>query len=510
MSLNPLQQNAKDGLMKFVVDKEHSFALLLGPAGSGKTYTLSHIIQEAKALGREVVAATPTHKAKSVLLETLERYNLTVPASTVSALIGKAPTTTDAPDDEGNAQWAYGGGSTIPPGSLLIVDELSMISAIDMRSLKKVVDAAGAQAILVGDFAQLRPVKGHSIKDAVEKIPVRFQLSEVMRSGSQGIVAMSKSVRTTGELDLDSVDNQTVFIHNSTDDFERAFRDTPGAVAIAYTNRRVSELNKIKRLAIYGEGLRDFMPQEQVILTEAPFFSRGIGPSGGYENFKVADNNSVLEVVRCGDLRQFKNPFSEREIPYYDMVLLNPETSLEFEAKGLTYDMYVNHLDPALKEVLATLREFSDRLGKLDEQLRARFDRGGIEPREKNYITPTQVHKFFTKAQADWILTTAKTNPKFIGMTFSLDDAEEKVYSMKGNWASLRRLMWARDYFGFRGQFAVLLYEHASTAHKAQGSTYTHTYVDWPNLETIRDEDDRQAACYVAVSRASETLHIRV
>jgi hypothetical protein len=510
MSLNPLQQGAKDGLIKFATEKKHTFALLLGPAGSGKTYTLSHVIKEARDSGREVVAATPTHKAKSVLLKTLERHNITIPAFTVSSLLGKAPVTTDAPDDEGNAQWAYGGGSTLPPGCLLVVDEISMTSVVDMRALKKIIEAAGAQAILNGDMAQLKPVKGQSIKDAVEKIPVRFQLTEVMRTGSQGIVAMSKSVRTTGELNLDAVDNETVFIYNDNEEFERSYRETPGAIAIAYTNRRVSELNKIKRRALYGDAIRDFMPDEQVILTEAPFFSRGIGPSGSYENFKVADNNSVLQVISCSDLMHMDCELSERKIPYYDMVLLNPDTNLEFRAKGMTYDMYVNHLDPAMKEMLATLRDFSDRLGKLDDQLRARFDRGGIEPRHKNHITPSQIRKFFPKMQADWILRAVQTNPKFLSMTFSLDDEEEKVYPMKSGWSSLRRLLWARTFYGTRSQFAVLAYEHAFTSHRSQGSSFKHCWVCYPNLQTIRDPEDKQAACYVAVSRASETLHIRV
>jgi hypothetical protein len=510
MSLNPLQQSARDGLLDFINEKQHSFALLLGPAGSGKTYTLSSVIQEAKALGREVVAATPTHKAKSVLLKTLERYGLTVPAVTVSALLGKAPATSDAPDDEGNAKWAFGAGSVIPQGALLIIDEVSMISFQDMKLVKKVVDAAKAQAILTGDFSQLRPVKGQSIVDAVEKIPVRFQLNEVMRSGSQGIVAMSKSVRTTGQLDLDSVDNKNVFLYNSSDKFEAAFRDTENGVAVAYTNRRVSELNKIKRAAIYGAEVADFMPNEQVILTESPFYKRGLGPSGKYESIKVADNNDLLEVIECGRMGEAANPFTERKVPFYDVSLINPETHIEFQAKALTYDLYVNHLDPAMKEILVNLREFTEKLGKLDKELTARFDRGGVDDKKKNHVKPSQIRKFFSEAQAKWIFNVARTNPKFLASSFSLDDEEEQYFPVKGRWSSLGQLMWARDYFGFRGEFAVLLYEHASTAHKAQGSTYEHVFVDWPNLGTIRDAEDRQAACYVAVSRAAQTLHIRV
>lgn len=511
MTLNILQSQAADGLIEFATKKEHTFALLLGPAGSGKTFTISHVIKALDGTKRPVLVACPTHKAKSVLVKSLARYGISVAATTVSALIGKAPSTTDDPDEEGQAQWKRGGGDTLQSGSLLVLDEVSMVDVADMRAIKRAVEAAQAQAILTGDFAQLRPVKGTSIMDAVEKIPVRFKLNEVMRSGSQGIVAVSKSVRTTGQIDLDAVDNQSVFAYHSSDKFEQAFVATQDAVAVAYTNKRVSELNRLKRRAIYGADVHDFMPEENLILTEAPFFiwARG-GTSGKYSNIKVADNNSHLVVKHVGFLAEERHPFSEKPVPYYDLDLLNPETDLTFAAKGMTFDMYVNHLQPALEEALGSIRKFADQLTKLDRELEKRFARGGIEDSKRLSITEAQARKFFTPRQYDWLYEASLKNPKYLTNSLDFTTDEQTFSPVKGSWSSLRGLAWARDYFGFRSKFAVLLYEHASTAHKAQGSTYKHVFVDWPNLETIRDHEDRQAACYVAVSRASDTLHIRI
>ena len=353
MTLNTLQSQAADGLLEFATKREHTFALLLGPAGSGKTFTISHVIKHLEASKRPIIVACPTHKAKSVLVKSLARYGISVSATTVSALIGKAPSTTDDPDEEGQARWMRGGGDTLRPDTLLVLDEISMIDVADMRAVKRATEAAQAQAILTGDFAQLRPVKGTSIVDAVEKIPVRFKLSEVMRSGSQGIVAVSKSVRTTGQIDLDAIDGQTVFAYHSADKFEGAFVSTPEAVAIAYTNKRVSELNRLKRRAIYGADVHDFMPNESLILTEAPFFiwARG-ATTGKYSSVKVADNNSQLIVKYVGFMAEAKHPFSEKAIPYYELSLHNPETGLTFDAKAMTFDIFANHLKPALDDAL--------------------------------------------------------------------------------------------------------------------------------------------------------------
>lgn len=513
MAPNPLQQQAIDGLLEFINQKEHIFALLEGPAGSGKTYTAAQVVMQAQAAGREVFVATPTHKAKKILVAALAKYGIKVSATTVSALIGKAPSTTDEPDENGDAQWVRAESGGLKPGSLLIVDEISMVGKTDAKAIERVVKMSDSQVIFSGDFAQLRPVKDASIYESMERIPVRFKLNEVMRSGSSGIVGMSKAVRTTGHLDLDQVDNEHVFIYNDAKKFEEAFATTDGAVAIAYTNKRVAELNHIKRKVLYGDHPPKFAFNENLVLTEAPFFLNK-RVNGRWENIKVADNNDVL-VCRgvIGDT-QDGNPFSDDFVTSTKVMLSNPETGLAFEAKALTYDEYVNHLQPVMTEVLKNVRMFAAKLEKAGKQFSQML--GGRLPNESEL----RIH--FAEDEVDWIKANAHKNSKWIttewdssrhnsSWSYESNQSECVVYKpVKGSWASVKGLAFARDFFGWRNQFAVLLYEHASTAHKAQGSTYPHTFVDWPNLETIRDMDDRQAACYVAVSRASDTLHIRV
>jgi hypothetical protein len=489
---NPLQTQAIEGLIEFAQKREHVFALLEGPAGSGKTFAVANMILriQAEAPERKIMVATPTHKSKKVVLQALARYGISVNATTVSALIGKAPSTTDDPDDEGNPQWLRSDSGALEPDTLLIVDEVSMVGITDAKAIQKVVKRNNSQVIFSGDFAQLRPVKDASIQDAMEKVPVRFKLAEVMRSGSKGIVAVSKSVRVTGDIDLDAVDSQNVFIYNDSKKFEEAFVATEGAVAVAYTNKRVAELNHLKRKAIYGDKLKPFMPNETVILTEQPFFVRK-NYGGKWESVKVADNNDQLVVLDSGIRCEDGNAFAEGYVHSTMLRLRNPETALEFEAKALTYDEYVNNLKPMLEEVLKNTRMFAKRLEAI-----SRDDIGEI--------SEAGLSDYFNEDERAWIIANASYKSNWVRPTL------DGFKPVKGSWVSLKSLAFARDYFGFKGQFAVLLYEHASTAHKAQGSTYQHAFVDWPNLLTIRDADDRQAACYVAVSRAADTLHIRI
>lgn len=498
---NEQQRIAIEGITEAIlrgVSEDNWIALLEGPAGSGKTFVIASIIERLIEEGfqtEDILISAPTHKARKVAEYTLmDNYDISVNSITVSALIGKAPSKEEEPDEEGRAFWIKSSGSPLKMGNVLIVDELSMIDLQDAKSLQKIVRNGGAFLLMVGDFAQLRPVKGVSIKDAVEKIPLRYKLEEVMRSDNPSIVGMSKAVRTTGRLDMNLFDGKTAFAYNDMKTFEKAFTETDRGVAIAYTNRRVSELNRMKRRHIYGNDVEDFMPKESVILTESPYFI--YGRQTGWQKIKVADNNDILTIEQIDHrMKSVSSPFTNISVRYYDAMLRNQETKAVFPANVLSYDMYDTTLRPAMDELLEIFRVFSNKFKGLNGQ-----------------VSDKELRKIFAQHEYEWIVTTARNLDRVRSMVDP--DSQQDVW-LPGEkagklWSRVPSLAWAKEYFGFREKFAVVLYEHASTAHKIQGSTCPHVFVDWPNLETIRDADDRQAASYVAVSRPSETLHVRI
>lgn len=58
-------------------------------------------------------------------------------------------------------------------------------------------------------------------------------------------------------------------------------------------------------------------------------------------------------------------------------------------------------------------------------------------------------------------------------------------------------------------RFARLDYAYAMTIHRSQGSTFTHVFVDHQDLLGAR-RSERTALFYVAATRASETLRLRL
>jgi ATP-dependent DNA helicase PIF1 len=132
---------------------------ITGPAGTGKTTLLTAIIHAAKRAGRNVTVLTPTHMAKQqfdVEVHTIHSFGRLSHCSSVEQL----ETRKCVP--------------AIPRTNLLIVDEVSMVSArlldcLDYQ-LRRAWDTprlmGGVQVIFSGDLLQLPPIQGKMIYES--------------------------------------------------------------------------------------------------------------------------------------------------------------------------------------------------------------------------------------------------------------------------------------------------------------------------------------------------------
>lgn len=84
-----------------------------------------------------------------------------------------------------------------------------------------------------------------------------------------------------------------------------------------------------------------------------------------------------------------------------------------------------------------------------------------------------------------------------------------------GNWKDANRLMKAfaqdknwQDYYHIKEQWADLRPIHSLTVHKAQGSTYKEVFVDLADIGRNTRWQETARLAYVAVTRASQRLHI--
>ena len=112
-------------------------SVMVGPAGTGKTYTLDIVRQAFTAAGYDVIGAAPSARAAHELDDDAH-----IPASTIHRL---------------TARWNLG--DHLPDANtVLVVDEAGMAGIRDLEHVTTRVVAAGGRVLLIGDHHQLPEV----------------------------------------------------------------------------------------------------------------------------------------------------------------------------------------------------------------------------------------------------------------------------------------------------------------------------------------------------------------
>ena len=162
-------------------------SVINAPAGSGKTRVLAEAARAWAAAGLgPVIGITPSQSARNTLAAG-------VPVSYNTAqFLGHLP-----------GQRGARGPLAISPGTLLLVDESSMIPTPDLADLVSLAEARGAKMILAGDTGQLQAVEnGGGMSLLAERLgyvqladPVRFRAaweqaaSLRLRAGDASVLA---------------------------------------------------------------------------------------------------------------------------------------------------------------------------------------------------------------------------------------------------------------------------------------------------------------------------------
>ena len=152
ITLSDDQQTALDTVLATL--KSEREAILAGAAGTGKTTVMSVVLSR---WGNNVMFLAPTGKAAVRLGEQVGRKATTIH----SALYGEAE---EERVKGSRRDKLHFGEPTAPegcgPGTLVVVDESSMVNEKLARDVRDVILASGAALLWVGDHEQLPPVEG--------------------------------------------------------------------------------------------------------------------------------------------------------------------------------------------------------------------------------------------------------------------------------------------------------------------------------------------------------------
>jgi hypothetical protein len=126
-----------------VLTDGHRVSVINAPAGSGKTRVLAEAAKAWTAAGLgPVIGITPSQSARNTLAAGVaESYNS-------AQFLGHLP-----------GQRGARGPVPFGPGTLLVIDEASMMTGPDLADLISLAEARGAKVIVAGDTGQLQAVQ---------------------------------------------------------------------------------------------------------------------------------------------------------------------------------------------------------------------------------------------------------------------------------------------------------------------------------------------------------------
>jgi hypothetical protein len=161
---NGLREDQAAAALSLLADGKR-VSVLNAPAGSGKTRVLAEAARAWAAAGIGPVAGiTPSQASRNTLAARVaESYNS-------AQFLGHLP-----------GQRGARGPMGVAPGTLLVIDEASMVSSTDLADLISHADAHGAKVILAGDTRQLQAVENGGGLSLLAGVLGYVQLAEPVR-----------------------------------------------------------------------------------------------------------------------------------------------------------------------------------------------------------------------------------------------------------------------------------------------------------------------------------------
>jgi exodeoxyribonuclease-5 len=448
---NAGQREALDKLKDFLNSNEKQI-VLVGRGGTGKTTIIKKIL-EGLPKSVKIGGITPSHKAKKVLGKSIGKDKV---KTVHSALAIKLDENTGkfTPDLFAREQ----GRIPIRRLDVIIVDEASMVSDAlvdEIMLLKK----PSAKVIFMGDNAQLPPV-GQETDSKVFNLTNKIVLLEKMRQ------AKTSPIINIGELIANNIESKNPILQAITDSREGKY-DTESNSYVDFINNEETLLNDI---------VDDINKAN-----ENPNFIKVV-------TFNNEKHNSPYSVKNLNDKIREKLWGTEAKNQFNVGEMVTAYDNYTREA-GDEDEMQVYNSDDL---VVTSVEEDNNFKGSVVAYSKAKGNR------------------FF------------EYNYNIIYLGLKDDEGKEIVGSVvpviadssKAQYEKDLQNLWATDkQLGVKlsQAFANIQYGYAITSHKAQGSTYTNTYVIENNILGTTNGGtilSKNKSLYVAASRPTNKLVI--
>lgn len=272
MSLNADQEAGVEWIVSNILETDNMYLTLVGAGGTGKTYCVMEAVQRLLNAGLRVVLTAPTNKAVKQLEKAARAYGLPmsqVAFKTIHSALGLALL-----PNEDRKYAVRSGKGVMEEFDVVVIDEASMLPKRALnQELIPDCEEHHTKVIFMGDDLQLPPVK-EKVSSVFELFP-KFTLERNMRQADGQLLELNTTLRQAIKDDRPfnppAINGEQVVAIKAAEFLQEilaAFTlgtDLEEQRVLAWTNRRVDNINAAIRHKIYGDDCAKYVPGERVV-----------------------------------------------------------------------------------------------------------------------------------------------------------------------------------------------------------------------------------------------------
>ncbi len=339
-------------MIRRLLTSPEGVAVVIGEAGSGKTFAIVAAAEGWAQAGIELRAAAPTWRAANVMRAE------GLPASSIASLLLQLD------------RAEHDGGEGLPRESVLLIDEAGMVDSAALARLVSHAERAQAKLVLVGDPEQLGEIEAGGLFRALAERGEPIYLDEVIRhrhdldrdaakriregEGREALSLYESGERVTVAPDAEARREAMVR------DWHEAFERGEDAVMVAKRNADVRKLNELAREVRRQDGQ---LGAQEIEVGEAGFaagdlvITRVNDPRAeifNRERWRIAEVDAterrvVLDGIDQANRVEIGNDYLARTNPHSDAPALEHAYAVTtYSAQGTTTDRAFVMADPSM------------------------------------------------------------------------------------------------------------------------------------------------------------------
>jgi len=348
----PTLKDDQREMIRRLLTSPEGVAVVIGEAGTGKTFANAVVAEGWSQAGIELRAAAPTWRAANVMRAE------GLPASSIASLLVKL----DRAEHEG--------GEGLPRGSVLLVDEAGMVDSATLARLISHAERGQAKLVVVGDPEQLGEIEAGGLFRAIAERGEPIYLDEVIRhrhdldrdaarriregEGREALSLYRSAERVTVAPDAKA--RREAMVRDWLQSFERG----EDAVMVAKRNADVRKLNELAREVRRQAGA---LRAQEIEVGEAAFAAGDLvitrvndRPAEIFnrERWRIAEVDAaerrvVLDGIDQGKRVEIGDDYLARTNPHSEAPALEHAYAVTtYSAQGTTVDRAFVMADPSM------------------------------------------------------------------------------------------------------------------------------------------------------------------